>query len=501
MSFSIKSSITLRLIVIATLSITLLLSIKGAVDYSYQKSLFLESVDKSIALTEARLKLNLPAPLWNYTNDISVNVAKSELSADQIFSLQVTNIDGDLVFDDSTLEGSAGREISSSLVFTENEVENDVGRYSLTINQHFIDNELQRLLFRAVLNVIIVDVLLIFSLLLLLKGVIVRPIEMVNAALTDIAQGDGDLTKRLNDKRLDEIGELSRQFNTFVEKIQNVVGSIVESIHTLSSATENIKSSATDAQGHMLSQQDETQGMAAAITEMAATAQVISENVRQTYDSSKAAQEKANEIGAVVTESITSVNKLSDQLGGAEKVVLNLESDVSGIVSMVDVIRGVAEQTNLLALNAAIEAARAGEQGRGFAVVADEVRALASRTQESTVEINRVIEDLQKGSEITVKAFQESKSLGDETVAITQKTSSFVEEIVEANSAISDMSLLILTSVEEQRDAASSLDVNVNGIVNMVDDTLTVINNINHQVESLDNLSHELSTLSKQFSI
>jgi methyl-accepting chemotaxis protein len=275
----------------------------------------------------------------------------------------------------------------------------------------------------------------------------------------------------------------------------------VGSINTLSNATSNIKSSAAQAQGYMVSQQDETQGMAAAITQMAATAQVISENVKHTSVSSKAAQEKANDIDEVVTDSIDSVNRLSDQLGGAEEVVRNLESDVSGIVSMVDIIKGVAEQTNLLALNAAIEAARAGEQGRGFAVVADEVRALASRTQESTEEINRVIDELKKGSAITVKAFQESKILGDETVEITKKTSTFVAEIVDANSVISDMSLQILTSVEEQRDVASSLDVNITGIVTMVEDTFAVMNDINKQVEDLDNLSQELTTLSQQFRI
>jgi len=501
MHFNIKNSIALRLVIIAIFAISSLLVVKGVVDYFSQKAEIMENTEKIIDRASTRLQLNLPSPLWNYNNDIIENIVKSELDAPDVFSIKVTNADKEIAYQGASSEGSNGDTITVKLVFIEDDTENDVGQVSLVANQELIEEKLAALLGKIIFDVIFVDVLLIVLLSILLKLIVTQPLNTVITALTDIAQGDGDLTQRLSEKRQDEIGQLSHQFNIFVEKIQTVVSSISDSTQRLYSATGSIKSQTEEADGYLLSQQDETQTMATAITEMAAVAQMISENVRNTSESSIAAQEKANQINNIVSESITSVNTLSGHLSNAEDVVSNLEVNVSGIVSMVDIIKGVADQTNLLALNAAIEAARAGEQGRGFAVVADEVRALASRTQESTEEINRVIEQLQQGSATTVKVFKESMILAKDTVEITQKTSAIVIEIVDANAVISDMSMQILTSVEEQRDVSSSLDVNVNGMVNTVNDTGKVMNSINEQVRSMDNLSQELTTLVQQFKV
>lgn len=241
--------------------------------------------------------------------------------------------------------------------------------------------------------------------------------------------------------------------------------------------------------------------LATAITEMAASTKDISVTSQQSSQSAFDAKEQANEVGLVVNKSMLSVNELSSDLENASQVISVLATTVDQMVSVIDVIKAIAEQTNLLALNAAIEAARAGEQGRGFAVVADEVRALASRTQQSTGEISQMIAELQQGTSSAVVVVQNSKTKGEETTEMMLHSVEYITKIIAASDDISNTSLQISTSVHEQSNVTSSLDVNINGIVSSGQESNGLINQIKVKANELDDHVNNLQTLTSQFKV
>lgn len=211
-------------------------------------------------------------------------------------------------------------------------------------------------------------------------------------------------------------------------------------------------------------QHQETDMVAAAVSQMSAAAQEIATHAQNAADAAKQADDEGSRAGIVVQEAISAIQKLAGEIDSATIVINDLESDVSNISAMVDVIRGIAEQTNLLALNAAIEAARAGEQGRGFAVVADEVRTLASKTQESTEEINSLIDRLQSASNEAVKAMATSKETGELTVSKANQAGESLQSIAHSVSTISDMNVQIATASEEQTAVTEDIARNITTI-------------------------------------
>lgn len=291
-----------------------------------------------------------------------------------------------------------------------------------------------------------------------------RPIEGVAAMLKDIASGEGDLTRRLKYNREDELGELAGWFNRFLDKLQPTIANVQRSVQDARSSADQSAAIAAQTSAGMQQQFRDVEQVATASHEMSATAQDVARNAAQAANAARAADEATHDGLSVIGKTTQSIGSLSDELNHAMTQVESLAASSDQIGSVLEVIRAIAEQTNLLALNAAIEAARAGEAGRGFAVVADEVRSLARRTQESVEEIRQVIERLQNGTRDVVAAMQGSRSQAQGSVDQVDHAVAALRRIGEAVAVISDMNLQIASAAEEQSAVAEEVNRNVAGI-------------------------------------
>ncbi|MGH1439440.1 MAG: methyl-accepting chemotaxis protein [Cellvibrionaceae bacterium] len=342
---------------------------------------------------------------------------------------------------------------------------------------------------------------ILIALSLALVNTIVKPLINITDKLNDIASNDGDLTQRLSVNSDDELGSLSKAFNLFVEKVHTLVKKTAETAESVNASAGQSQDLSSKITSSVNNQRLQTDMVATAMNEMSASAQEVSGNASEAAQSADAANTSCNSAKAVVANGIESVKSLVDEVDKASSVINNLRGDVGEIVSVLDVIRGVAEQTNLLALNAAIEAARAGEQGRGFAVVADEVRTLASRTQDSTQEIQNMIERLEKGSEEAVNVMQSSKTVGEETVEHSSSAGASLDEIASAVSAINNMNAQIANAAKEQSQVGDSINENLMQILGESDRTAEATTDSHNTASALANQAAELSNLIHQFKV
>jgi methyl-accepting chemotaxis protein len=332
-----------------------------------------------------------------------------------------------------------------------------------------------------------------------IDALITRPLQHAAAAMRDISEGEGDLTQRLRVNGKDEIAQLAEAFNRFAEKIQQLVSQVTGFTSTLASAAAEMSAITDTTSVGARRQHEETDQVASAITQMMST---VNETARNASEAATAAQHADIETNAgrdVVTKTVTSINSLAHEIDRVTTVIHRLGDDTANIGKVLDVIKGIAEQTNLLALNAAIEAARAGEQGRGFAVVADEVRTLASRTQQSTREIQEMIERLQSGSKEAVAAMDESRSMAQSTVDQSSKAGESLDIIAGAVSTINTMNTQIATAMVEQNAVAENINKSIVNLSQVSDQTTEGAQQTAKASENLSRLAVELQTLLSQF--
>lgn len=317
----------------------------------------------------------------------------------------------------------------------------------------------------------LVALALIVLLALIVVRSIIRPLKSAVSAMNDIASGDGDLTRRLEIDGKDELSQLATAFNSFADQVHGLVEQVLSSTRTLNEASEELNQVMAEAEGGVERQKSESDQVATAMNEMTAAAQEVANNASEASEAADHANGQVCDAQGLVHQTIGVIGSLSEQVEEGVKVIEKLGSDSRKIDNVLEVIREIADQTNLLALNAAIEAARAGEAGRGFAVVADEVRTLASRTQKSTQEIQETIERLQKGAGNAVTLIGSISERSEATVAETRQVNEALQRINQAVSTINDMNSQIASAAEEQTSVSETINQNVHEIVAITEQT------------------------------
>ncbi|MGE0081279.1 MAG: PAS domain-containing methyl-accepting chemotaxis protein [Thiohalomonadaceae bacterium] len=310
---------------------------------------------------------------------------------------------------------------------------------------------------------------------------------------------DNPLARRVYTGRDDEVGQLALALKMLSSETAAVMGRIADAAQHLTDTASGLSATVHNSSRGIRQQQNETDQVATAVNEMAASIQEVARNAQQTAEAAESADREARSGKAVVNETTLAIRELAAQISHAAGVIHELEAHSEEISKVLDVIRSIAEQTNLLALNAAIEAARAGEQGRGFAVVADEVRTLAMRTQASTREIHAMIERLQKGAGSAVEAMNTSRQHTEETVQQAENAARSLEAITDAVSRISDMSTQIATAVEEQSAVSEEISRSIASIRHVADATAESAGESEQAGRTVEGLASSLQQLVRQF--
>ena len=313
------------------------------------------------------------------------------------------------------------------------------------------------------------------------------------SAMREIADGEGDLTKRLKVLGNNELTLLAMAFNDFSEKVRLALTQVLKASNELKDESHEVRTLMVTLEEGTRTQKDEITLAAAAITEMTAAIYEVSNTSNLAVSDAEKVHEKSYKATGALNNASDSIQQLDRSIQEASDVIGNVNIESQNIGTVLEVIGGIAEQTNLLALNAAIEAARAGEQGRGFAVVADEVRTLASRTQESTAEIKKIIESLQNKVVQAVDSIKESRSQANNSVELTQGSASLVSGAAESVGEIRDKNFVIASAVEEQTNVSEEINKNTNKIDELASDsfstvekTLLAVEKVNQSVSKLD---------------
>ncbi|MDD2487786.1 MAG: methyl-accepting chemotaxis protein [Candidatus Gracilibacteria bacterium] len=330
---------------------------------------------------------------------------------------------------------------------------------------------------------------------------ITRPLAKFLEMIKDIAEGEGDLTSRLDDSRNDEIGKIAKYFNDFNAKLQNMIRSVKRNADDASEIAQNLESVSETIRFSTEQAQGQTMSISTAVEEMSATSNDIATNCHMAAEGSKRSSDAANSGVRCAENSLAMMNQMTEMVRGSVNNVKRLGERSDQIGQIIGTIEDIADQTNLLALNAAIEAARAGEQGRGFAVVADEVRALAARTSAATKEISELIRGIQKETETAVKDMTETSAKFDSGSQEFNKVTEVLNQILAEVSELDQQVNQIATAAEEQTATTNEISSNIQSVTSVISEAASGANQTNASAISMSDASRSLSELVSQFKV
>ncbi|MEP2616713.1 MAG: methyl-accepting chemotaxis protein [Marinomonas sp.] len=333
----------------------------------------------------------------------------------------------------------------------------------------------------------------------ILASLVIRPIKEMANSLTDISQGEGDLTQRLEVKSKDEAGQMAMAFNEFVSSIDKIIGhtkSSCDQISGVAHRSEDLSSELSDVASHQVNSVDH---VSTAFNEMVATSNEVASNCTTAAQAAENSESQVQEGNQLIQRTMSSLKNLESEVNSSNETILDLAKESESILGILDTIKAIAEQTNLLALNAAIEAARAGEQGRGFAVVADEVRTLAGRTSESTDEIDKMLNNLQQQTSHAAGKMNNSVNVVKDSVGLAAQTAEVFENILKSVLDIKDMTIQISASAEEQHIVAEEINSNVVVIHDGTIKSDDLSKKVSQTATALNELSNELQDMVARF--
>nr|WP_137973275.1 methyl-accepting chemotaxis protein [Pseudomonas sp. F(2018)] len=353
---------------------------------------------------------------------------------------------------------------------------------------------------RAV-GILVVIALLLAALVTLIARSIARPLDEAVSAMANIASGEADLTRSLDNHGRDELTALGGHFNAFTGKLRGVIGESLQAAGSLNQASQSLGEIAGNAQQHSQQQSQQMELVATAINEVSYAVQDVAKNAEHAASEVRLAEQQALQGQQNIDGSLRQIDQLSATIDQAVQVMQNLAQESTQIGSVLEVIRSIAEQTNLLALNAAIEAARAGEQGRGFAVVADEVRMLAQRTQQSTAEIQGMIERLQGNSEAAVKVINASSQASQQTVEQARQAGESLSQIAASLRNLTGLNASIASATLQQSHVVDDINHNVTQAATLAHENALAADHSSEASRHLGELAGQLNRLLGQFRV
>lgn len=495
--------------------ITIALSIFGAYKYYSLRTTLFEQLQQQIANITTRLSASLTEAIWNMDDESYKKITYSEIPTNALTGIVVQDNNGVMLVglkksaDDKVTEVTDIATMANNYSFLQtkdvqytidNKISN-IGKITLYITDQDIKTQLNSAIIEQVIQIGLLDILLVIFQIMLLSSALKKPLNNINIALTDIAEGEGDLRKRLTINTKDELGTISNTINHFVESLQNIIIKTKSSCKELLATSASTTTHSANIRDSIEQQRAEMTTLASAVNELTASAQQVAQNADLAKQSIQNTREESIAGKAIVKKTEDNISSLAENIQSAATVIDNLAAQAKKIGAIVDVIQGIAEQTNLLALNAAIEAARAGEHGRGFAVVADEVRTLAQRTQQSTEEIYNMITQLQTGSQTAVQVMNQSLSQAKSSVEYATEAGVTLEKISSAITEISNMSVYIATAATEQSKVTAEIDHNINNITDFLQNTFSATQEAASVAQKAESLTSQLEHLIGQFKV
>lgn len=505
MFVSLKSRIA---VYVAALVSAVLLTL-GLINYNSIETTLERQLDVKAQHIVGRLGLSLPTFIWNFDTASIEKTLEAELAADELNQLQVVVQGKPMVIRSKESDGRYSnnpiaadltyKEVTADLKYTEdNGNQQTVGTLIIKVNNKSIKQALSSALWQQAIQLVILDLVIVTLIIFLVSSFVVNEIEKITQAVSELAAGGGDLTRRLDTRSGNEIAHLAEQVNQLLAGLGQIISQVNHSSETLKTQAVASQQDIKHIQNNFDVQKREVDMVASASTELASSTSNVAENALRAADYANQANTQASHGQDIVKTAADVIRHLSSEIANVGAVIQNLEKEGVSIGAVSDVIQGIAEQTNLLALNAAIEAARAGEQGRGFAVVADEVRTLAQRTRDSTNEINQMIGRLQASTTQAVGVMQKSTEFTAKSVDEISKVGESISSVVTMVMDISQMNSEIAQASGEQSHVIEELNKNLVHIKEAVDASSQTIGRTAqastenlHQAEKLAKIMHK----------
>tara|TARA_Y100000588_G_C14268816_1_gene931296 strand:- start:2339 stop:3811 length:1473 start_codon:yes stop_codon:yes gene_type:complete len=489
----VRNSVSAKIAIAMLFSVSLLVTVFGFYEYiNKSKQLFEEQSEEIIRVSE-RLKLSLPEAVWDLDEILIESLLESESNNNFVDKILL-------------LDGKEKLEVSGDynqfeLSYNNGVESTPVGIILIYKNRSYIDKQLKEHVISLIIGELLTVIITVLVTNFTLSIVVIKPISNITDRMRQIASGESDLTQRIITNSNDEIGRLSNYFNQFVAQIESLVSDIKNSVDHTVVLSEKLTSSSSRGYALLSDQHEEIELLNSATSQFSDAANEIAINVKETADCTSMAINDAIDISAA-TQSMVGLNvSLLDKLTSASEAVKVLETDVKSIDSLLIIIGEIAEQTNLLALNAAIEAARAGEQGRGFAVVADEVRALANRTQDSTTKIHSSLSNLKGGASDVTRLISDCYKSSQTCVEHVHSSSNLLENMQTGMTSVGAMTENISSSAEEQNSISTELSKNSKFIVDSGAESKKQLQEIMGIAESINQYSNDIYNNISRFKV